>query len=442
MKKLFGTDGVRGVANRKLTPELALQIGLAHGASLEQKNAVIVVGRDSRLSGPMLENAYAAGLNSAGVSYLRLGVVPTPAVSHAILKGGYAGGAMISASHNPVPDNGIKLFRHDGLKLTDTELRNLERRIAESDLPRPEGEGIGGEIPGEALVESYHQSLRQACRSEGTRRLKVVLDCAHGSACGHAEQVFSEFCQVIPAHHQADGALINVDCGSTHLDDLRRRVLEEGADLGLAFDGDADRCLAVDEKGQEVDGDQMMFLFARRLKGQGRLKGQRVVATVMSNLGLEVALKAEGIELERTQVGDRYVMERLQQTGAVLGGEQSGHILLLDRSLSGDGLLTGLMLVELVRATDRSLSELAGEMPRYPQRLVNVKVQHKDRLGDDEVIQKVIADVERRFGGKGRVLVRPSGTEPLVRVMAEASEEASLQPILDELTGLVEQRLN
>lgn len=440
MGKLFGTDGVRGVANSELTPEMAFSIGRAHGAMLGRAGSV-VVGRDTRLSGPMLEAAYSAGLMSSGIDVVSMGVVPTPAVAEGVLARKALGGAMISASHNPVPDNGIKLFRADGFKLSDDQCRQLEELIGKAaELPRPTAERVGGKLALEGMVEGYHRHLFEV----GTPLdgLRVVLDCAHGSACGHARPVFEGLgADVVEISADPDGARINVDCGSTHLAALRAAVAEHQAALGLAFDGDADRCLAVDEQGNEVDGDVMMLLFALSLKQKGQLAHNTVVATVMSNLGLEVALRQHDIKLERTAVGDRYVLAKMQELGAVLGGEQSGHILQLHRSISGDGLLTGLTLAGVLKENGGPMSELASQMPRYPQKLVNVPASQKEKLDSDSEIQAAIAAVEERLRERGRVLVRPSGTEPLVRVMAEGPDAGELDSVLQELSELIARRL-
>lgn len=390
----------------------------------------------------MLECAYVAGACASGADVLCAGVLPTPGVALLVRELEAAGGAMISASHNPIADNGIKLFGSDGFKLCDRNTARIEELVVQAgDLRRAVGTDVGRILPSADLGHIYLEHLKELV-PRSLEGLKVVIDCAHGAACGHARTVFQAVgAQVDCLHDEPDGARINVACGSTDLKALAARVKESHADLGLAFDGDADRCLAVDDQGREVDGDQMMLIFANWLQRRTALPGGSVVATVMSNLGLELALKEMGLTLHRAAVGDRYVLEMMKSIGSVLGGEQSGHIIFLDRSTSGDGILTGLMLAAAVLDSGTSLSRLASHMQRLPQKLVNIPARNKERLDSDATIAEAILRVEERLSSRGRVLVRPSGTEPLVRVMAEGPDPDELEAVLTELSDLIAQRL-
>lgn len=445
MGRLFGTDGVRGVANRDLTPELAFRIGRAHGHLLARpdRRPRVAVGRDTRVSGQMLEAAYLSGLCSSGADVLLLGVVPTPAVAWLVGVLGADGGAVISASHNPVQDNGIKLLNREGYKLSDEEEAALEEGLARAgDLPRPVGADLGqvSHLEGEAedLFVRYVVS-RAPRRLEG---LRVVLDCANGAAHRVAPRVFRDLgAEVHVLHAEPDGVNINHGCGSTHPQSLLDAVVEHGARLGLAFDGDADRCLAADETGALVDGDPMLLIFARALKEEGRLPHDLLITTVMANYGLEEALRRHGIRMRRTAVGDRYVLADMRDQGAVLGGEQSGHIIFLEHGTTGDGVLTGMMLACIVQASPEPLSRMAAGMTRMPQVLVNVPGVDKARLDADAEVAEAVARVERRLSQRGRVLVRPSGTEPLVRVMAEGPDRAELDEVVGELSQVIRQRL-
>lgn len=441
MGKLFGTDGVRGVANRQLTPELALGLGRAHGHLLGI-GARVVIGKDTRISSDMLEAAYAAGLMASGARPLLAGMLPTPAVAYLVRHLQAQGGAMISASHNPIADNGIKLFESTGFKLDDAASARIEELLdGEDTMPRPEGTDVGQTERLTGSQATYEEFLVKLapCRLEG---LHVILDCAHGAACHVAPRVFESLgARVELLHSEPDGARINVRCGSTDLSELRAAVLERGAALGLAFDGDADRCLAVDETGQDVDGDRMLLLFAEWMRAQGRLSGDLVVATVMSNYGLERALSERKLKLIRAAVGDRYVLEAMQQNGAVLGGEQSGHLIFLEHGTTGDGVLSGLMLAAVAKSSGQTVSQLAQRLTPLPQKLVNVRVRSKDELDSDREIAAAVSRQEDRLSNRGRLLIRPSGTEPLVRVMAEGPDEKELDEILAELSGLIAQRL-
>ena len=379
---------------------------------------------------------------SSGVDVIDLGILPTPAVAFAVKHLKADGAAMLSASHNPVPDNGIKIFNANGKKLNDEQCRELESLLVRaSALELAQGVSVGRLTQEPSIKETYRRFLLDNLQGS-LQGLKVVLDCAHGAAAGHARAVFEGAgAIVVMLCDVPDGEKINVKCGSTDLSRLSEAVVEEGADMGFAFDGDADRCLSVCERGNEVTGDQMMVVIASALKESGKLAGDRVVLTVMSNLGAEKALQAEGIEVARTPVGDRYVFEEMERSGAVLGGEQSGHILLLDRHWSGDGMLAGLVFAGVVAGRGKTVSELVGSIPEMPQKLVNVSGVDKSRLDTDTVVAEAIKRAEERLGVDGRLLVRPSGTEPLVRLMAEGPDMALLDSVLADLKESVLERL-
>ncbi len=439
----FGTDGVRGKINVSLLLEDILRLGKAHGYQLRSERTEggrprVVVGRDSRVSGQALLGAYGAGLMSQGVDVIDVGVLPTPGVAIAVRHFQADGAAMISASHNPVPDNGIKLFGPSGKKLDDGQARELEGLVARAEsLESPQGSDLGRSLDASEEARRVYHSFLLANLEGGLNGLKVVLDCAYGAAAGHAAEVFGAAgAQVVALCDRADGELINVKCGSTDLSGLREAVVREGADLGLAFDGDADRCLAVSGTGVEITGDQMMVVIARHLQEQQRLKGQTVVLTVMSNLGAELALKSQGIEVVRTQVGDRYVYEEMERRGAVLGGEQSGHVLLLDRHWSGDGIMAGLVFSGVVGGLGRSVDELVSDIAEMPQKLVKVSGVDKDGL-DRPAVRVAIAEAEERLRPDGRLLVRASGTEPLIRLMAEGPDAAKIDEVLESLRQVV-----
>ncbi|MFN2388899.1 MAG: phosphoglucosamine mutase [Actinomycetota bacterium] len=423
MPRLFGTDGVRGVANRDLTPELALVLGRAAGRVLAPEGGVMVVGRDTRISGPMLEGALVAGLCSVGVQPALVGIVPTPAVAFLAVSERARGGVVISASHNPIADNGIKFFSDEGGKLTDAVEEEIERRAEDPATDLPTGIGIAApHVIGDA-TERYIDHLLGSIGHPLTG-LRVVLDCAFGAAFEVAPRAFKEAgAEVIALHAEPDGTRINVDCGSTSLTALARMVVSEGADLGLAFDGDADRVLAVDERGEEVDGDRIMGLAALQLHEAGTLENDVVVVTVMSNMGLRRALEARGIEVVTAQVGDRFVAEEMTARGAVLGGEPSGHVIFARHSRTGDGVLTGFQLAERVTVTGARLSDQAHLFEPYPQVLINVPVPTPSAIDDMDGLWEEVRAAEDGLGGSGRVLLRPSGTEPLVRVMVEAQDE-------------------
>jgi len=440
--RYFGTDGVRGVANHELTPELAYKLGRA-GAYVLTKGttgrARIAVGKDTRISGDMLEAALSAGIASVGVDVIRLGVIPTPGVAYLTRRLQADAGVMISASHNPVPDNGIKFFGGDGFKLTDAQEAEFEALLdaAVDELPRPTGADVGRFVEQEdagELFTAYQKSLIR----HSFAGVKVVLDCGNGAASYIAESVFRDLgAEVISIFAEPTGTNINVGCGSTHPERVQEAVKEHGAQIGLSFDGDADRLIAVDEQGEIVDGDYTMAILGIAMKERGELKGNTIVATVMSNIGFIKAMTENGIEVVKAPVGDRYVMEEMRKGDYVLGGEQSGHVILLEHNTTGDGLLTALKLTDIMVESQKPLSTLRSVMRTYPQVLVNVRVATKEGWKENEKIREAIARVEEILGSDGRVLVRPSGTEPLIRVMAEGPEEESLRAYCNDIAEVV-----
>ncbi|MGB9803284.1 phosphoglucosamine mutase [Desulfofundulus sp.] len=440
MGVIFGTDGVRGVANRELTPELALKLGRAGAYVLSRglPGESLVVGCDTRVSSDMLEAALAAGICSAGVNVLRVGVMPTASIAYLTRALGAAGGVVISASHNPMDDNGIKFFGASGYKLSDQVEEEIEQLVSCPDgIPAPVGAGVGRICRVADAADRYVAFLKEtvSCDFSG---LKVVVDCANGAASRIAPRVLAELgAEVIPIFNTPDGVNINAGCGSTHPEALQEAVLEHGAHLGLAHDGDADRVIAVDGRGNLVDGDQIMVILARALQKKGRLARNTVVATVMSNLGLDLALEQSGIRVLKTRVGDRYVLEELLRSGATFGGEQSGHIIMLDYNTTGDGILTALQLLQVIRETGATLQELAAQMEKLPQLLENVRVADKEMVMNSPVLVQAIREQEARLAGQGRILVRPSGTEPLVRVMVEGRDMELLRSIAGELADVI-----
>lgn len=442
--RLFGTDGIRGTANKDLTPELAMAVGRAAVEVLSRNNPrpLLLVGRDTRISGAMLEYALTAGVCAAGGRVESLGVVPTPAVAFLTRKEGADAGVVISASHNPAEDNGIKFFHADGFKLPDEMEREIEKRVRErEDGERPVGDKVGCPAPSSRGRELYLEHLLSLVDLD-LSSLHLVVDCAHGSVCDIAPRLFRTLgAKVTALNVEPDGTNINLLCGSTNPQGLQRRVVEEGAHLGLAFDGDADRVVAVDEKGNLADGDFIMAVTAVAMKERGILKRGALAATVMSNLGFLLAMRREGIHVHLTPVGDRYVVERMLQEGLNLGGEQSGHIVFLDHATTGDGLLTSLMLLETMWRSGESLSALCGVMEKVPQVLLNVKVREKERLSESGRIKAAVRDWENRLGGKGRILLRPSGTEQVVRVMVEDVDPLRAEEAARELARVVEKEL-
>lgn len=439
----FGTDGVRGVANRELTPELAYKLGRAGAYVLTQgtERARIAVGKDTRISGDMLEAALIAGITSVGVDVVRLGVIPTPGVAYLTRHLQADAGVMISASHNPVPDNGIKFFGGDSFKLTDAQEAEIEKHLGseQDSLPRPTGEHVGRVLEQKDASDLFvaYEKTKVRNRFDG---VKVVLDCGNGAVSYIAGDVFRSLgAEVIAIHSEPTGTNINVGCGSTHPEVVKAAVLEHGAQIGLSFDGDADRLIAVDEQGQIVDGDYTLAIIGRALKARGELAGNTVVATVMSNIGFLKAMRELDMEVVRTAVGDRYVMEAMREGGFVLGGEQSGHIIMLQHNTTGDGLLTALQLTDIMVESKQPLSVLRSVMRSFPQILVNVRVQSKEGWQDNANIKAAIQRVEDILGADGRVLVRPSGTEPLIRVMAEGPEEEALRGYVNDIADVVRQ---
>jgi phosphoglucosamine mutase len=448
VSRLFGTDGVRGRANDELTAELALDLAVAAAHVLAETGEfrghqpVAVVGRDPRASGEFLEAAVVAGLASAGVNVLRLGVVPTPGVAYLTGQQHADLGVMLSASHNPMPDNGIKFFAAGGVKLDDAVEDAIEARMREP-WARPTGAGVGRVRDDASLVEAYVAHL---VGSVGTpvslEGLKVVVDCANGAAFVAGPAAFeAQGAEVIRIHASPDGININANCGSTHMDSLRSAVVEHGADIGIALDGDADRCLAVDAGGRTVDGDQILAILAVALREAGRLKDDTVVATVMSNLGFLNAMREAGITVEQTGVGDRYVLEAMKANGLSLGGEQSGHVIMSEHATTGDGVLTALHLMSRMAGTGKPLGELASVMTRLPQVLVNVPDVDKARAGTDPTLSAAVEAAGNELGYSGRVLLRPSGTEALVRVMVEAESYDRADEIARRLAEVVRSSL-
>mgnify|MGYP001454229556 CR=1 FL=1 len=445
MRKYFGTDGVRGIANQELTPELAFQLGRYGSYQLTkgEANQKIVIGRDTRLSGEMLESSLIAGILSMGVDVIQLGVVSTPCVAYLTRHLKAAGGVMISASHNPFPDNGIKFFNHQGFKLSDEEEAQIETYLAETEdhLPRPTGANLGKIIKQADAVEAYLTYLQSTINTDLTG-LKIVVDGANGAAYSLAPQLLTRLgAEVITIFNTPNGVNINEECGSTHPEQLQQRVKEEKADIGLAFDGDADRLIAVDEQGEIIDGDQIMYICGAYLKENGRLKNNTVVATVLSNLGFFKAMESLNIDTVTTKVGDRYVTEELRQGGYSLGGEQSGHIIFFDYNTTGDGLLTAVQLLQVIKSKNQSASSLRKGMKLYPQIMINVKVKEKEGWDSNAAIMKSIRQVEEQLGSAGRILVRPSGTEPLIRIMAEGPDKEKVKQYVQHVADVVQQEL-
>ena len=440
MGRMFGTDGVRGVANEELTPLLAMQLGQAGAYVLSRENnhkPTIMVGCDTRLSGDMLANALMAGACSVGANVVYLGILPTPAVAYLTNKYKVDAGVVISASHNPMEFNGIKFFDGSGYKLPDALEDEIEALIKSNmaGVSMPIGTGIGKiKYRTDAREEYINHDIK--CVDVDLSGIKMVVDCAEGASSYTAVEAMQQLgATVIPIHNTPDGTNINAGCGSTHMDELRARVMAEKADIGVAFDGDADRFLAVDEKGNKIDGDQIMAIVGKHMKEKGQLKKNTIVATIMSNLGFFKMGEREHIRIDQTKVGDRYVLEHMKEIGANLGGEQSGHVIFLDENTTGDGLLTALHLLQVMVETKKPLSELSQVMTVMPQALENATVPNhkKEAYLDYPEIRDAIDQLEKEFAGNGRVLIRPSGTEPLVRVMIEGSD---LEKITKEAKNL------
>ena len=445
MGRLFGTDGVRGVANEELTPLLAMQLGQAGAYVLSKENKhkrAIMVGCDTRISGDMLANALMAGACSVGANAVYVGVVPTPAVAYLTKKYKVDAGVVISASHNPVEFNGIKFFDGNGYKLPDSMEDEIEDLIR-SDMKNikfPIGSGVGKIKYRTDAREEYINHAVQSVNAD-LSNLKIVVDCAEGASYYTSVEALKELgAEIIAIHNNPDGTNINANCGSTHMEELMARVVYEKANIGLAFDGDADRLLAVDENGKVVDGDQIMAIVGNHMKEQGKLKGDTIVVTVMSNLGFFLMAEKNGIRAEQTKVGDRYVLERMREIGASLGGEQSGHVIFLDENTTGDGLLSALHLLQVLVETGKPLSELASVMDVLPQALVNAKVPNhkKERYMEYPEIADAIEKLNGMFAGEGRVLIRPSGTEPLVRVMIEGKDQRMIEKEARKLAELIQ----
>ena len=445
MGKYFGTDGVRGVANSELTPELAFRVGRFGGYILTKDMPApkVIIGRDTRISGHMLEGALVAGLLSIGAEVMRLGVISTPGVAFLTKALGAQAGVMISASHNPVQDNGIKFFGPDGFKLSDEQESEIELLLdmEEDTLPRPTGANLGQVNDYFEGGQKYLQLLKQTV-DEDFSGIHVALDCANGATSSLAPHLFADLeADISTMGVNPDGLNINEGVGSTHPESLAQFVLERKADVGLAFDGDGDRLIAIDENGNIVDGDQIMYICAKYLNERGRLNKQTVVSTVMSNLGFYKAIEANGIKSVQTGVGDRYVMEEMRKHTYNLGGEQSGHIIFLDYITTGDGMLSAIQLVNIMKVTRKKLSELASEMDKFPQLLINVKVTDRSLIQTNQKIQDIIKEVETEMGENGRLLVRPSGTEPLIRVMAEAETEELCEYYVNKVVAVVKEEL-
>lgn len=448
MARIFGTDGVRGVANKELTVELAMNLGKAGAYVLTKEKAhkpTILVGGDTRISGEMLANALMAGICSVGADAVYVGVVPTPAIAYLTRHYGYDAGVVISASHNPSEYNGIKFFNGDGYKLSDLLEDEIEEvmRMNSAELPMP----VGGEVGHITYrYDAKDDYVRFACSliDLDLSGLKIVVDTAEGASYYTSPKTLESLgAKPVVIHNHPDGVNINRACGSTHMEELKKRVVEEGADLGIAFDGDADRMLAVDENGNMVDGDQIMAICGLYMRNQGRLKKDTVVATVMSNLGFFRMGEKEGINIVRTKVGDRYVLEYMLANGCNLGGEQSGHVIFLDENTTGDGLISALHLLEVIVKSGKKLSELASVMRVLPQALVNARVSNikKEYYMDNKVVADAVAELEARFAGAGRVLIRPSGTEPLVRVMIEGDDQKFIEEEAKKLAEIIEKNI-
>lgn len=446
MGVLFGTDGVRGIANIELTPEMAFDLGRAGSYVLAKQDSTarprILVGKDTRISGDMLEAALLAGICSTGADVLTAGVIPTPAIAYLTQKYKASCGIVISASHNPVKDNGIKFFGPSGYKLPDEIEAEIEKLVLEgtADLTRPQGVDVGRVYDIEEALNNYLNYLI-SCYSleQNLNDITVVVDCANGAAYAAGPELWRRIgAKVISIHDKPNGLNINDRCGSTYTESLKKAVLEHKADIGIAYDGDADRCIAVDERGNELDGDYIMLICALDMYRRGQLQPPAVVATVMSNIGLDIALKRENVKVNTCKVGDRYVLEKMQETGTLIGGEQSGHVIFLKHATTGDGLLTSLKLAEVIKRTGLSLSELAREMEKQPQLLVNVKIEDKEKILSHQLVAAALKEAEAKLGEWGKLVVRPSGTEPLVRIMAQGPEQYLLEEVIADIKKAIE----
>ena len=447
MGTLFGTDGVRGIANVELTPELAFNLGRAGSYVLAMQDTTarprIMVGKDTRVSGDMLEAALIAGICSTGADVLTVGVIPTPAVAYLTEKYNASCGIVISASHNPVEDNGIKFFGPNGYKLPDEIEAEIERLLNEgtANLSRPQGKEVGRVYDVEEALNRYLDYLVSCyTASEQLHDISVVVDCANGAAYKAGPRLWSRLgARVIALNNNPNGVNINDRCGSTYTEGLKRAVLHFKADVGIAYDGDADRCIVIDECGNETDGDHLMVICALDMQRRGQLNPSSVVATIMSNIGLNIALRRENVMVESCKVGDRYVLEKMKETGAILGGEQSGHIIFLEHATTGDGLLTSLKLVEVMKRTGLPLSQLAREMEKQPQLLVNIRLEDKDTILSHDLVTVAMSRAEAKLGEMGKLVVRPSGTEPLVRIMAQGPQQYLLEEVIAEISEAIKQ---
>lgn len=447
MGVLFGTDGVRGIANAELTPERAFDLGRAGSFVLAQRASGsrprILVGKDTRISGDMLEAALIAGICSTGADVLTVGVIPTPAVAYLTQKYEASCGIVISASHNPVEDNGIKFFGPSGYKLPDEVENEIEELVlaGTAQLPRPSGKDVGQVYDVKEALNNYLAYLT-SCYSlpESLQDVTIVIDCAHGASYQAGPELFTRLgARVVCINNTPNGVNINDRCGSTHTEGLRRAVLDHKADFGIAYDGDADRCIVVDELGNELDGDYIMAICALDMYRRGLLDPPLVAATVMSNVGLDIALRRENIAVASCKVGDRYVLEKMTETGALIGGEQSGHIIFLQYATTGDGLLTSLKVAEVLKRTGLSMSRLAREMEKHPQLLVNVKLDNKDEILSHPRVQEALQEAENKLGEWGKLVVRPSGTEPLVRLMAQGPDQYILEEVIGGIKQVIEE---
>lgn len=446
MGELFGTDGIRGIANKDLTPELAFKVGRAGAYILSKGNkGKIIVGKDTRKSGDMLEAALTAGICSMGIDVIALGVVPTPAVAYLTRKYEGLAGVVISASHNPVEYNGIKFFNGNGYKLSDNIEGEIENLILNNkEIPvRPIKKDIGQIIYKHSGYYDYIEYLKTTIKGN-FKNIKIAVDCGNGALYKIAPELLREIkCEIVVINDKPDGGNINLKCGSTNPSMIQSLVLETNADIGLSFDGDGDRLIAVDEKGNIIDGDHILAICGSYLYNLGKLKNNAVVGTVMTNMGLDKYLESKGINIVKTAVGDRYVIEEMLTNGYVLGGEQSGHIIFLDYNTTGDGLLTGLQLIQVMKETGKRMSQLNKLMTNFPQVLVNAKVKNelKNSYLENEEIRNEIEKIEKIFHGEGRVVIRPSGTEPLVRVMIEGKDKGKIETIAKKLAVFIEERI-
>lgn len=443
--RLFGTDGVRGVANVELTPELAFKIGLYGGYIFKKKNGgKIIIGRDTRYSGNLLQSSLEAGFMTAGVDVYDLGIVPTPSVAFLVREHKFSGGAVISASHNPFEYNGIKLFDSDGFKLTDDEEKEIEKMIKNDyEIKRLKDTDIGVLKDGRYLIKDYENYLSEL-GGDRLKGMKIALDCGNGALYKIAVETLEKMgAEVVAINTSPDGTNINKNCGSTNPDLIKKLVVEENADLGFSFDGDGDRIIASDEKGNLIDGDHMLAIFATSLDRVGKLKNDTVVGTVMTNMGLDVYLDSIGKKVIKTKVGDRYVLEEMKKGDYSVGGEQSGHIIFLDYNSTGDGLATGIHLAMAINDLEKKPSELNKLMENYPQVLVNAKVDNDKKYGflENKKVKEEVERIEDEFGKTGRVVIRPSGTEPLVRVMIEGENQEEITEVAEELAGIIEEEL-